>query len=199
MAYETELRFMQSAFEKSHLQLLLMEYRSLRYELLDRQLRLHLDISADYELVFGNILQMIHQNVIYKLTDQFLCTYLFMIPPHLPGSVLFVGPFLHVDLSQQQIFEQMEKNGISPQHSRLMQDYYATLPVLDNRSPLFDMLEAYANMIWGGSDNYTVVDLNQELAAGVSPILRTSASPPRPTRSCRTCSWWKSATPSKTS
>lgn len=178
MAYETELRFMQSAFHKYQLQLLLLDSGAPQLNLLDKQLRMQIGREGDYDLVFGSILPLLQHNVVCKLTDQFLCTYLFFLLPDAPATVLTIGPFLQVELSQQQIFELMEKNGVSPLHSRLMQDYYSVLPVLGNGNPVFDMLETFAELIWGGENAFTTVDLNQELSDGVSPILRTNAPPP---------------------
>lgn len=178
MAYDAEFRFLQRALGKCRLQLLLLEPGAPRIDRLDKELRMRVELPEDYDRLFRGVLQLLQPRTIYKLTDQFLCCYLFLLPPDHPGHTIAVGPYLEEEMTQQAMLELMERNGISPQYHRYMQDYYASMPVLAGKSPLYDVLESYAELIWGSCQTYSVVDLNQELSSGISPILRGTAAPP---------------------
>ena len=178
MAYEAEFGFLQRALGKCRLQMLLLEPGAPRIHRLDRELRMHVDLPADYDRLFRSVLQLLQPRTIYKLTDQFLCCYLFMLPPDKPGHTIVVGPYLETEMTPQTILELMEHNSIPAQYHRYMQDYYASTPLLSAKSPLYNVLESYTELMWGDWQTYSVVDLNQEISSSVSPILRNNAAPP---------------------
>lgn len=51
-----------------------------------------------------------------------------------------------------------------------MEEYYKNIPVVQNEIPLFSMITAFGEILWGDSAAFEVVDLNTELT-GVSQVL----------------------------
>lgn len=64
--------------------------------------------------------------------------------------VVLIGPFAEETFSTEHILEISERNGISPQKRRAMQDYFASVPVLDEYSPLFLLLQTFCERCWNG-------------------------------------------------
>jgi len=106
MSYEAELQFLRNAFQKCHLQTLLVDPSASPDTQIDLGLRKMLGWEDDYTQTFYKNWQQIEPNTIYKLTDQFLCSYmLLLLPEQKQATIMVVGPYLSVDLTHQQIME----------------------------------------------------------------------------------------------
>lgn len=173
MAFELELDFLRDIFEKNRLRLLILDPQRTSYHEVDMGLRRQLGLDRDHGLAWALFGEQIRPNTIYRITDPFLCTYLILLLPERQGKTLMtVGPYLTVELSREQLLEQVERAGVPPQYFHIIENYFASVPVITESSLVFAPLETFCERIWGGSDNYTMEDINQELyGAGVEQFL----------------------------
>lgn len=171
MIYEAELHFLQAAFEKCHLQTLLINPLEPLDERVDMGLRALLEREEVRNNTLYDVISSIQPGTIYKITDLFLCCYMFLLLPDTePQTVLLIGPYRSVDLTEHQLLELAEQFGIAPRQIQHLKNYYNGMPVLLEDNPLFAMLDVFGEHIWGGSDKFTVVNINQEHFGAVSPL-----------------------------
>ncbi len=103
---------------------------------------------------------------IYRVTDPFFCRYIFWELPECQEKKIFaLGPYLNVDISRQQVMEQAERIGLPPNMFKELENFYATVPVIKEESHVFAMVNAFAEFIWEGSDNFESVEIDGENSA----------------------------------
>jgi len=171
MMYEAQLRFLMNTYEKCHLR---TTFINPNIPLgMHEEVKKHpfLDTEKIQHLSMRELILQIEPSTIYRMTDNLLCCYSFlMLPDTEEETLLFVGPYLMSELSRQQMMERAEDFGILPRNERELEQFYAGLPVLTEGSHLLTMLDVFGEHIWGGGDKYTVVNLNQEDLGAVSPL-----------------------------
>ncbi|MBO5772938.1 MAG: helix-turn-helix transcriptional regulator [Clostridia bacterium] len=92
------------------------------------------------------------KHTLYKSVDDFGFNFVYMIlPDRKDEAVLMIGPFSKVALSTRQTLELSEKHKISPQNQRAFNELLASVPVLQEESHLFLMLNTFCEIIWKGS------------------------------------------------
>jgi len=183
VTYEAELRFLEQILKKCRLQVLHPADDAPADSRVDLGLRRLLGNEAGYREGTFSLLQRTQPKVIYRLRDEFLCSYLFF---RLPGTreLFLMGPYLVEEPRWDQMAEQLERLGVHPRFSSLLERYYAGLPVLGDQNPVYAAVNAFGERIWGGPDEFTVFDVNRELSdlfvgaftGSVSAAEETSAS-----------------------
>lgn len=112
----------------------------------------------------------IEPNTVYKVSGSSkLCYIYFILPETREKTIIFVGPYLHTSMSVQDILEICEKKHIPFKNQKILSEYFSGIPVINENSHLFVMLESLCERIWG-INNFSVTDINQEWEAHVSPI-----------------------------
>ncbi len=164
MSYEAELSFLLNTFEKCHLQTIMLNPS----EPLDKRIEWGVESP---ETTFYDVVSEISPATIYRMTDFLLCCYTFLLlPDREQPTVLFIGPYLTEGLTNMQIMERAEQLGVPPHNVPELEKYYKSIPVLNEDSGLFVMLDVFGEKIWGGSERFTVVNIEQEPLGGVSPL-----------------------------
>ena len=170
MKYESELRFLQAAFGKCHVQTLLLN----PLEPLNPRMDMGLyALAAGMEIqgcTFYDFVSPVQKNTIYRVTDSFFCCYIFFLLPGREETILFIGPYLEAKMTHGQVADCARRLGIPMRRVKELENYYGGLPVLRKENPLFAMLDAFGELIWRGSGNFAVVNLNQEHLETVSPL-----------------------------
>lgn len=181
MYYNAEFKFLHSIFEKMRLQVLLLARDRLTPEPADLGLRNILGRTEEYRHVFNELPFKAAPNTIYKLTDQYLCNYLVLKLPEQKPAVLMIGPYMHMRLTSEQMMQEAERHGAPAYLLHRIEDCYNRIPVLHDDSFVLAAVNTFAELLWGGSEKYTVVDLTNEL--NVSEIYSSEeyASPPEQT------------------
>ena len=87
MPYQAEFRFLKETLRKVHVQAALLVPGEVPTEAPDLGLRHFLGQTEDYLRFFTELPRQIQPNTIYKLTDAYLCSYLFL---RLPSGVCSV-------------------------------------------------------------------------------------------------------------
>lgn len=167
MFYEKELRFLQDTFKRCRIHTHILLGEELRDPPTDGDLRWALQSV-------GNRLA---PRTIYILVDGFGVGRILMLLPHChPEQVLLIGPYLTKSHTKQDILEQAEQNGLSPQAARRWQQDYGGVTVLPEGSHVFAMLDAFGERIWG--DDFQVIDINTNAAdLPLSPHAEELSSP----------------------
>lgn len=178
MPYQAEFRFLQQVIAKLHLQSCILTPGELPTEAPDQGLRHFLGQSEEYIRFFLDFPQQIAPNTIYKITDAYLCNYLFLRLPSGVPSVLVIGPYLTVSLTHQQIMESAEEYRIPPHLFREFSAYYGSLPYFQDEALLFSVVNTFAESIWGSAENYTLRNLTPD--AGSRIPFSTAGEPHEP-------------------
>lgn len=162
MFCEIELRFLWDLFEKCHLQMFFVDEDGELPNDFDMGLRRSLGLRPDYERIRMLFKMTSAEKIIFRVTDPFYCSYLFLfIPERKDGSVLCIGPYLAAELGQEQIMELGESLRLSSQGVRILESWYTTVPLLSPQM-IHAPLETFCDRTWG-KDSYTMVDVNSEL------------------------------------
>ncbi len=132
-------------------------------ETLDDGLRKFLGMEAEYAAALHFAAQDLRDRTIYTLVDQFMCNYIFLL---LPGghasSALIIGPYLTIDPTREMLLEQSERLALPMQRVDQLADYYASLPVFNNPSPIIALVSSFGEVLWGRADAFDMVDMNYE-------------------------------------
>ncbi len=181
MFYDAELEFLQSILRKSRLRTLRLSADVPADERLDDGLRTRLGLGDDYVRVFDRALAVVEPNTICRLTDQFLCSYIFLrLPGAQVGEILCIGPYLSVELTRQQHMEQAESSGVQPQQFPVLEAFYGSIPVVRDDNLIFAPVVAFGERIWGGGDAFAITDLNREFYDSAPRALGDGADAPPP-------------------
>ena len=109
MSHETEFRFLQTVLQKLHLSLTCLTPGSVPDTPLDMGLRRFLGQEEAYDQLFGKLPFQIEDNTVCKITDNFLCRYLFLRLPGKERRVVLIGPYMTTQLSREQMLETVWK------------------------------------------------------------------------------------------
>ena len=134
-------------------------------EILDIGMRAVLGISDAYETPYRTAFMLPNQQAIYKIMDRFMCNYIFF---HLPGTekpaAAVIGPYLTVDPTRELLMEQSVRLSIPMQHINRITEYYASLPVFHDPSPILAAVTCLGMKMWKDESAFDIVDVNHEQA-----------------------------------
>ena len=178
MFHEMEFRFVQNIFSKLHLAIQPVTPSEQAEPPLDLGLRRFLGQAEAYHHLFEKIPFQLEGNTIYKITDSFRCNYLFLPLPTESPCVIIIGPYMTAQLSREHLLQEAERYTVSPARFRQLEAFFGGVPVLTDESFLMAAISTYADALWGGSENYTVADLTEELASPTPLSLRSEPLSP---------------------
>ena len=122
-------------------------------------------------------LNQLEPQTIYRLNTPFRFTFLFLRLPPAQETVLAIGPYLPAALQQQQLLEIAEAFNVPPQRRKLLENYYANLPILPDTSHLFPLLETFAEQLWGiNGYSFEIINKNKRSAPSRLPTDRNDGS-----------------------
>jgi AraC-like DNA-binding protein len=162
MWYQTELSFLQSMLKKMNLQILILTKDKFPVSPPDLGIRKFLGRETEYHRMFYELPFEASQNTIYKLTDNYLCNYLYLMLPGESPTILMIGPYMLVQLTHQQLLQEAERFSIPPQLFKELENYYGSIPVFNDQSFLFSIVNSFAEVLWGSSKSFSVVDLKED-------------------------------------
>lgn len=175
MVYEAELNLLRKLLAQFHLNMHVVHQVDKLDAKVDLGLRNFLGLEDDYEKSFRSFLHRVQSNTVYKISDDFFCNYIVM---ELPDSrtadkpLLFIGPYTDQDVSKQDIFRAIEKYQIPPNLTERLLQYFASITRISDSTPIFAIIHAFAETIWGGPENYvlkTIVHSLSEKYIGTIP------------------------------
>ena len=98
------------------------------------------------------------EKTVYRTKDRFGQSFrYFLLPTQKSRTLLAVGPFLTRRLPPEEILELGERAAVPPKSQRFLDEYYASLTVLPEESPVFVLLDTFCERIFE-SPSFTVED-----------------------------------------
>lgn len=161
MGYTAELEYLIKVLKKLRLQAAYVTYDELQSKTFDFGLRKFLGLDLMHGGLFRSPKKWIKDNVIYKMSDEFTCRYVFMKLPA-DGRVLVVGPYMTEEKSRKQMLEESEAYGVPVRKFRHIEACYANISVVADETVLFVMLNSFAEIIWGVGTAFEIVDVEDE-------------------------------------
>ncbi len=162
MWYLSELNFVHHILQKMHLQIIQLVTDKPPAAPPDFGLRSFLGHEAEYQRFFCEQPFQVPQNTIYKLTDPYLCNYLFLLLPDKSATVLMIGPYMSMKLTTEQLLQEAEFLSVPPSRFKEMEYYYSNIPVLTDESFFFSVVNSFADVLWG-NEAYSIEDGKEEL------------------------------------
>lgn len=164
MFYQAELDFLCNTLEKCQIKTTFLNPNIRLSEQVDIGLQVMLQDGETDDKSFFELVNPVEEATIYKMIDSFSATYLFFLLPNKGvENLMLIGPYLTGIPSTEQIMELAEKNGIPPKHYKQIEAYYGSIPLLAENNQIFAMLDSFGEIIWGGVDKFTFVDINKEI------------------------------------
>lgn len=176
MFYEAELRLLRDTFRKCRIQTGIADLATPLDHRQDLHLHTFISSKLDTSKPLRQLLPAIKPSTIYRLTDPFNCRYMFLLLPELPSDMLFfIGPYLSMAPTRQQLMEWSEQRGIAPSQLKQLESYYGSVPILPDVSQLFVLLDAFGERLWG-MNNFSVEDVDSDALA--APVTLTEKKVP---------------------
>ena len=170
MFYQKELDLIRKTFKTCRLQSYLVNLDVSFEEEFDMGLRKLIGDNVEQK-GFYDFFHKLKPCTLYRVTDNFLCRYIIMLLPKTENQTVFIlGPYISEEISREQVYEQSEKIGISPKATKQLEFYYSSLPVFAENSPIFAMLLAFAETIWGSMQNFNEEDLENGFTSSYTPL-----------------------------
>ncbi len=164
MFYENEFDLVRETFEKNGL---LINDFSPEDSLLSSVDAALLDLVEDFfpkGLSIDKMLGGVKPKTLYRFNDNLALSYLALLLPRVEGkAVIIIGPYVKEALSEERMLELCEKVGILPKNQRAINEFFASLPILPDGSPLFLLLDSFCERMWNGP--YELVDIVRDFPA----------------------------------
>lgn len=114
------------------------------------------------DVTFYDVFPSVRKKTVYRVTDAFLCCYIFLLLPFCDEEeLLLIGPYNNIDLTHEQVLELGEKLNISPKVFKELELFYASIPVIKEEKHIFSMVNTFAEYIFSGEENFENVDIEQ--------------------------------------
>ncbi len=157
---------MQDVFQKNHISL--SRIAEAEFYAMKEIHPLWNEAQVSLESANNLFLSDLTSHTMYKQTDAYRRTWVYLLlPSGEKQEVLLMGPYLSSPITEEEMLEMSEKNGLSPQMQRTVREYYTSLPVLRDTNLLFVMLETFCERVWH-RPSFAVVDVNREHRVPVS-------------------------------
>lgn len=165
MSYRTELDYLIKVLNKMGVQCRIIGFGSTPEECPDMGLRAALGINDSFAKTFSCPGTWAIPNTVYKLTDRFMCNYIFFLFPEGSGNgAMLIGPYHTFEKSRTLLLETVEHTGVSAKNFARFEALYATLPLLRDKTPLLSMVNALGETLWG-ENSFQTIDTEQALVA----------------------------------
>lgn len=174
MPYTNELNFLCKTLKKCHINYVFTDTDRLVDEILEEPIRSLFIDNQNLKLPFGHFFEKATPRTIWKMNNFMgFCYLMFLLPQRSQEAVFIMGPFLLKPIGKQQLWEYGEKYGIPPAKQKLFSDYFESLPVVPDGSPVFQMLDTFWEEIWDGRE-YALIDINREWANDATVFAKRS-------------------------
>ncbi len=160
MSPESALEFLINIGKKFHLQITTLTPGEERETAVDLGLRSFLGLDDRYDQLFRDTVTQAKGSTIYRLTDEFFCSYLFLILPDTPRhTALIAGPYITFEMSPDRFLAEADRLGVPPWLHRRVEDYYINIPVFQDTALLLNLFTAFGETIW---DEFQIVDIDHD-------------------------------------
>ena len=163
MDHNSALVFLRNIGKKLRLQITTLFLGQIDAPRIDFGLRDFLSLQDRYDALLRDRMLRAHPNTIYRMTDEFLCSYIYLLLPDEPRpTVLIAGPYITFQMRHDEFIKEAERVGVPPWLNRRVENYYINLPVIQDATMLLNIFTAFGETIWGGPENFQIADVEQD-------------------------------------
>lgn len=176
LPYTEELSYLLKVLKKMNLQAFIVPSGTMPDNGIDLGLRKTLGLNSGYETTFSCPSGWAEDKTVYKLSDEFMCNYIFML---IPEGALVIGPYQTFEIRREQLLEIAERCAMPATNFSRLEAVYAAIPLLRDKTPLLSMINVLGESLWGSSSAFHIIDIKQELTAprGILPEQANSSEP----------------------
>ena len=159
MTYDAQLQFFKKACEKLRVRVVELRQNATTAGWLADGLDYLVQANAYFSPSLEQRFSAAREHTLYRAADAFGCCVVYLRLPHTqPSTTLVVGPFLEKPLVREELYERAERLHFPSNQLASLQTYYGRYLYFPDDSPLYAMLEVFAEHIWQGAENYTFCD-----------------------------------------
>lgn len=172
MYYEKELHYFLKVIKRMHLQSLWIQPDTVPSDHMDFVLHRFFGLEAFINDVFRCPNQWSKDNTVYKLTDRFLCNYIyFLLPETSTPSAILIGPYISFQKTKEDILEEAERHGIPATQFSRLEACYSGITLLSDDTLLFTLINVLGETLWGTKNAFEFLDLDNSFSDSVTPIV----------------------------
>ena len=146
----------------------------------DKGLRKMINSQTDYNRLLQNMPEMVKENTIYRIEDAFFCVYLFFMLPETEGpQFACIGPYHTVEVTQKEILSLSNSISLSPSKVAQLQKFYENIPLIEDESPLLNILFVLGEYMWGSMNNFHLQDARSFLTSELEFLQNVSDEDPQ--------------------
>lgn len=159
MLYENEFKLMSETFDKSRVRITTAGLDCTVFEIMDDAIKPFFESTYSVNFLLKDVFGEIKPGVLYRFKDSFMLLYIaFILPVDETKKLIVIGPYVDEPIGAEKILEISELNGLAPQSQRVVNEFFASVPVVAENSALFLLLDAFCERLWHGS--YDIVDIH---------------------------------------
>lgn len=160
MIYGNEFALLRETFQKSRVPVTVVAPNSTIGEIMDDVTRPFFANRISDQTSIEEALDGVKPQTIYRLQDHLSLLYIvFAMFVTEEKKLVMIGPYTDTPFSSEKILEISERNGFAPKNQRVIDEFFAAIPVVPENSALFLLLEAFCERFWQGE--YEVVDIRK--------------------------------------
>lgn len=178
MDYFPELRFLRRSLSNCRLHTMILSQNGRFDRQMDLGLRSLIGWEQDYAETLAEPMTRMAHNTVYRMHDSFSCSYIFfLLPNHKPDTLLWIGPYMTVPLTHAQLLDATERYNVPSHRLTQLARLFSEIPVIPDNSPIFSMLHAFFELIWGSDRNYTIADITRDQTDKFTPLPEKQSGP----------------------
>ncbi len=171
MLHENEFALLRETFKKCRLRVNCVAPDSAVVDVMDEVIRPFFAHRLSRDASFQEVMGEIKPQTLYRLRDRMDFSYIiFSMVVADENRCVIIGPYLDKPLNLEEILEISERNGFPPQHQKLINEFFATVPVVPENSALFLLLDAFCERMWQGKYEITEVENSPQILEQVEVI-----------------------------
>lgn len=138
------------------------------YPVFATDLILNAVIDENKNVITEEYINSFSENTVHELKYRLGVSFITLrLPSTSQKTLLFIGPFISEDLTSSKLLELLEKAEINPDAYPVLEKYFLTLPVLDNSSAIYPLLDSFCETIWGKGNYVYIEKYNKDLSSGI--------------------------------
>lgn len=168
--YKKELNFVCDTLRRCHIRTSIVSPSDAITSVIDSHFYDIMGIFFDKRFSILTHFGEIESTTKYKFVDEFNLCYIYLrLPSDEAQNILFIGPYLSLPHSSEDILELGEKLGIAPRAKEHLEEYYRSIPVITDGDRIFAMIDAFCEHIWH-SPTFTITEVNKPISFSAPAI-----------------------------
>lgn len=180
--YSAQLEFFRLVLKNMHIDSRIVSENQKSENEIDGGLRAFLQFDDGLEILFEKPWDKLKGNTVYRATDAFGCSYIFLILPEArEKSALIAGPYAKSEITYQALAEVAEKHSIPSWLFSQLQKYFGNITITADEN-IMTLCNSLAEVMWGGAEKYAVEEYSLQADKSVESdtvnVLKNKAEDP---------------------